>query len=124
MLACGAASADGARTGNTLQWGGFNRVPLETSRSMRLNVLLRWSGGDYPPRSAAADPACLAVRAHVTVPDNAMAYAVLLGRDSWRNFPERKYVDINETATIATLVGSAGDSLATDPKSLRGLTRR
>lgn len=115
MLACGAASTDGIRSGPALQWGGFNGVPLETSRSVRLNVHMGQGGVVTSSDPAPSVAACLAVYAHV-VPDGAMAYAVLLGRDSWRHFPERKYEDVSETETVVTLVGSAVDSPATDPK--------
>lgn len=115
MLTCGAASLDGVRTGHTLQWGGFNGVPLETSRCVRLNMHRSKGGGKYDSHTVASAAACLAVQAHV-VPDEAMAYAVLLGRDSWRHFPERRYVDVNESETVVTLVGSATNSPVTDPQ--------
>ena len=48
-----------------------------------------------------ATTVCLAVYAHV-VPDDATNHAVLLGRDSWADFPARKYVDTNNTETEVT----------------------
>ena len=57
----------------------------------------------------------MVVHAHV-VPDTAMSTALLLGRDSWSQFPVRTYRDISDTETILTFVEPDHDLEATNQR--------
>ena len=106
MLACGAASEDGLTTVDQETWGGFHGTSLVTSSHVRLNVQLGNTG-----TVGRSSTVCLTVHAHI-VPDTAMSTRVLLGRNSWSQFPVRTYRDVSETETVVAFI--ANESARTD----------
>ena len=64
--------------------------------------------GGLAAGSTRAQTVWLAVHAHV-VPDEAMAHAALLERDSWAHFPVRHYVHIRPSETVVTFTTQEGE---------------
>ena len=111
MLGCGAASNNGLKEAPERKWGGFHGIPLMTSSRVRLNIQMGGEGG-IPSGGSRAPAVGLAVHAHM-VPDDALTHAVLLGRDSWADFPTRTFEDVSNTKTAVTFSvreGGAADS--------------
>lgn len=111
MLACGCASVDGF-DGVSKTWGGFHGVPLVTKRRVRLNIQM-WQGGKAAPTNFGSPTVRTSVFAHV-VPNETMGHSILMGRDSWAQFPVRQFVDVSEKETVVTFMGREAGGLAGD----------
>ena len=110
-LGCAAASNNGLQEIPERKWGGIHGIPLITSSRVRLNIQMGGEGG-IPSGGSRAPAVGLAVHAHM-VPDDALTHAVLLGRDSWADFPTRTFEDVSNTKTAVTFSvreGGAADS--------------
>ena len=99
-IACGAASSDGLSKIPERKWGDFHGNPLVTTSRGRKYVPIGGAGGLVADFTR-AQTVRLAVHAHVA-PDEAMRHAVLLGWDSWADYPVPHEVDIIHSKTVVT----------------------
>ena len=109
-LRCGAASSDGEVPTQPQRWGGFHGKPITTSTSVPLNVLPERKG-TFSCESSEDTSVRTVVWAHI-VPYRVMSYDLLLGRDSWGNFPVRKHRKTHESETIVTFKAQDAGSVA------------
>ena len=112
ILGSSAATSDGKVPTQSQRWGGFHGKPLTTSTNVRLNVLLGRKG-TISRESSEDTPVRTAVWAHI-VPGRVRSYDLLLGRESWDQFPVRKYRDTDEDEMGVTFIAQDDGSAAGD----------